>query len=366
MEVKYLINTMTAWEEPPRARHQVTSALAKKHKVAFVASNKIGWPRVEISTLNNIVLVQPYFPVNLKIRYRLPIVNETYQYWLFSKLRKKFNRVDVVNFDFSAYLIHKFFKKVYFYCNDNFTAISKKINNSLIYKYHIYCERNMASKASLCIGTSPIILEKLKPKNINSHLILLGGPDISEFDVKPAPKREAVKTIHLGLVGFIKNYNLSYKLINSILEQINCQITLIGPVEEGFLKNIKDKNRIILKGVLTGQQLIEEVNKFDVAIAPYADSKINEGGIPNKLLIYLALGKPVVVTELMSLKQISLPENLIYLVKENDDFPKLIIKAHAENSDDLISKRINYARENTWDIRIDEFLDLVRTNSLVQ
>jgi teichuronic acid biosynthesis glycosyltransferase TuaH len=160
---------------------------------------------------------------------------------------------------------------------------------------------------------------------------------------------------------FIRNYNLSHQLINTILDQLDCRITFIGPVENDFLKNIKQLDRIDLKGVLTGQDLMDEVNKFDVAIAPYVEKKLNEGAFPNKLLIYLALGKPVVVSDLESLKQIELPDNMIYLVKQTEDFPRIIMQAHSGNTSEYILKRIKYSKENTWDIRIDQFLKILKS-----
>lgn len=360
MDVKFLINTMTAWDEPPRARHQVTSALAKKYGVAFVAANKIGTPRIEYIRENNVLLIQPYYPVNTKIRYRIPLINELYQRWLFYKLKNKFNQVDVINFDFTAYLIHQFFSKVYFYCNDNFTSISKKINHYLVYKYHVYCEHKLASKAQLCVATSSVILEHVKQINSNTHELLLGGPNIDEFNVVPTSEKLEKEVINVGLVGFIRNYNLSYQLINSILEKLSCTVTLIGPVEDDFLRNLKYRDRIILKGVLTGERLIEEVNKFDVAIAPYIDSKIDEGAFPNKLLVYLALGKPIVVTDLLSLRNVKLPSKMIYTARNNDEFPDKIITAHNENNAHLIKRRIAYSKENTWDIRMEKFLELTK------
>lgn len=353
---------MTAWDEPPRARHQVSSALAKKYKVAFVAANKVGLPKIEYTNMDNILLIQPFYPINLKIRYRLPILNELYQLWLFNKLKKKFNDIEVINFDFSAYLIHKFFSNVYFYCNDNFVSISKKINNYFVYRYHTFCEKKLTRSCKLCIGTSTIIVSWLKKNNLNSHLILLGGPNIEEFNTVPLSQPRVSSKINVGLVGFIRNYNLSYQLINNILEQLDCRITFIGPVENDFLKNIKELNRIDIKGVLTGQELMDEVNKFDVAIAPYVEKKLNEGAFPNKLLIYLALGKPVVVSDLESLKQIEIPPDMIYMVKQADDFPKIIKHAHNSNTSEFILNRINFSKENTWDIRIGQFLDIINNS----
>ncbi len=71
--MKFIINTFTHWDEPPRARHQVAFALAKNHTVVFVAANKIGIPAVKTTPVqNNLTLVQPRFFVGNKIRYRIP------------------------------------------------------------------------------------------------------------------------------------------------------------------------------------------------------------------------------------------------------------------------------------------------------
>ncbi len=357
---RFIINTTTAWDEAPRARHQVTFALAKKFRIAFVASNKFGVPKIEFINYNdNLVVIQPYFPCDCRVRYRIPILNEIYQLWFFMKLKKKFYGVDIINFDFTAYLIHSYFKQVYYYCNDNFYSISKKLNIWPIAKYHSFCENRVAKKAILCVGTSTIITANLMKMNIKSFAIPLGGPDIKEFDIHPSKKINKKGSIIIGLVGFIRNYNLSCQLINDILSQIDCNITLIGPVEPEFYNKIDDKKRINLKGILKDKELLKEVNKFDIAIAPYVDNKINEGGIPNKLYVYLALGKPVVVTELLSLTQMNLPKELLYLVKDVKNFPNIIKKAYYENTNDLIQLRTDYARLNTWDIRMEKFIKLL-------
>lgn len=362
-DYKFIINTITDWNEPPRARHQVTLALARKYRVVYIASNKIGFPELKYITHNeNILVIQPYFIYDFRIRYRLPVLNELYQLWLFKKLKRKFPGVDVINFDFTAYLIHRFFRRVYYYCNDNFSSISRKLNIWPIYSYHSFCERKLAGNAKFCVGTSAIITESLKKMNANSYEIPLGGPDIDEFGLEPLLKPSKTGPIHIGLVGFIRNYNLSLKLINDILSQLDADITMIGPVEQEFYDNIIDKDRIKRMGILKDMPLLREVNKFDVAIAPYVDQKYSEGGIPNKLFIYLAMGKPAVVTELLSLKKMNLPENLVYLVKEEKDFPGIIKQAHLENNEKFIRQRIDFARLNTWDIRMKQFIKLVEIN----
>ncbi|HLO59744.1 MAG TPA: glycosyltransferase [Bacteroidales bacterium] len=355
--MKFLINTLTAWDEPPRARHQVAGALAKKYDVVFVSANKKGFPKIKKYPVHsNLTVIQPFFPIDVRIRYRIPLLNEIYQAWLFRWLRKRYNDRKVINFDFTAHKIFRYFKTVYYYCNDNFSSISRKINVWPIYRYHEYCERKIMKSSVFCIGTSPMITANLLKWNPSSYEILLGGPDIHEFDVIPAAKNETEHPLNIGLVGFISNYNLSSDLVNNILQNVDCIITFIGPVDPQFYENIEKKDRVIRKGTLTDKELLAAVNDFDVAIAPYANKKVNEGGIPNKMFIYLAVGKPVVTTKLKSLSTIDLPEKLIYPVDEMHHFPDLIVKAFNENNSELIQSRVNFAKNNTWDLRMDQFI----------
>ena len=73
--MKYLINTITAWDEPPRARHQVAEAIAKNNEVIFIARNERGKPRIETSIINeNLTVITPFFPIDYRLRYRLTII----------------------------------------------------------------------------------------------------------------------------------------------------------------------------------------------------------------------------------------------------------------------------------------------------
>jgi len=286
------------------------------------------------------------------------VLNEIYQIWLYRKLIRRYRDHEVVNFDFTGYFIHYFFSRVTYYCNDNFTSISRKLNIWPIYKYHSFCETKLAQKARLCIGTSGIIRNHLLKMNARSFEIPLGGPDIKEFNIKPGSKNSDGERMNIGLVGFIKSFNLSVELLNLILSQIDCTITLIGPLDPEFYRQITKKESVKYKGVLTGLELLNEVNLFDVAIAPYDNRIFEEGGLPNKLFIYLSLGKPVVLTDLLSLKELDLPDRLIYTVSNNIDFSPMIQKAHNENNALLIDQRVKYAQQHTWEKRIDRFMEV--------
>ncbi len=363
--MKFLVNTFTHWDEPPRARHQVAQALAKNHKVVFVAANKVGLP--EISSLEvreNLTVVQPRFILGNKLRYRLPMVNEMYQNWLFKSLKKKYGDITVINFDFTATRINRFFNDVIFYYNDNLAAISKRLNPGIIARYHAKAEAKVASSARFCVSVTPLLKEKLEAFNPRSYEIPLGGPDIDEFKIHV---RESVRNgspIRVGLVGFISHYSISSDIVNYVLKQEHMELVVVGPVEDSFLDKLNHRERMKMKGTLTGVELFHEINQFDVAIAPYCEAITKDDsvgvGTGSKMYQYLALGKPVVISNMVGLKQVVLPEKFLYIADKDEEFPYLIEQAHGENTEEVIKARARFACENTWEKRMEKLVDLIK------
>lgn len=361
--MEFLINTITHWDEPPRARHQVAYALAKNHRVVFVAANRVGFPGIKTHReRENLTVVQPFFIFGNKIRYRLPFFNEIYQNWLFRKLRKEYAGFRVINFDFTATRIYRFFNHVIFYYNDNLAAMSKRLNPVLIARYHERAEAKVAAKAKFCVSVSSILKDKLKAFNAESYEIPLGGPDLSDFNISFEESISTDRPIKVGLVGFISAFSISADVLNLILKQENMELIVIGPVEDSFRDQLENRERMVLKGTLTGEELFQEINKFDIAVTPYCDAfgkNDNIGvGTGNKMYQYLALGKPVVISNMVGLRQVSLPEKFLYIAMEDSDFPPLIEKAFKENSIDARNQRIAFARENTWEKRMEELIKI--------
>jgi hypothetical protein len=357
-----LINTITAWYEPPRARHQVSNELIKSHSVYFIARNEVGAPNIKIEKYGNFNLVIPYFPVDYKYRYRIPLLNELFQHWLFKKTRKIIPEVDyVINFDFTATKIFKYYRNIVYYCNDEYIGNSK-YTNVFIEKYHKIAERAVIKKSNFCIATAPFLTNKLIKLNKKTYEIPLGAPDISNYGIKPSGYQNNKKIITVGLVGFITLRNISYDLINQLSLNENFKMILVGPVEKEFMGQLLNPDNIKFTGTLKGRDLYNEINLFDVAIAPYDLNKINPGTSPNKMWQYMALGKPVVITDLPNLSSFHFPEKIIYVAKKYNAFSNLILKAYNENSNKLIDERIQIAQKNRWTEKVKKFERIAQEN----
>ena len=354
--------TISCWEEPPRARHQVARALTHHGHVIFVARNRIGAPALaERVVEKNITVVEPSWPLDYRFRYRLPGVNEIYQSWLLHRLRNRHRDVQVITFDHTVTGLGRHYPDYVYFCNDDFIGNSK-FDFIIANLYHRQTEARVARHARTVVATSPYLVDKLSRFNPNTHEIPLGAPSVTDEQLAAALPRQGEK-FRIGLVGFIGR-RTPVSLLNKLLDEIEgSTLSLVGPIEKGYTDNLIHRERICMPGVLTGDDLVREISSFDVAIAPYDLSKVNKGGTPNKIWQYLAVGRPVVVTNLPNISHWSFPDGCVYTARDDDEFVSFVRRARNEDTLELLEKRIACARENTWDRRIDRLLNLMGQRS---
>jgi hypothetical protein len=350
-QIIYILYTRTRWNEPPRARHQVAIELSRKNKTYFIEANKTGFPDIRRLKINkNLILLTPYWPLNYKIRHRIQIFNKLYQKYIISALGKIASHhleIRMINFDHTATEIHKEYKNTIYYCNDYFI---KRGNIPLLMKYFNNSEKKVTQNSIFCITTSDQLRNHLIQYNPNVHLIKLGGPKLekSSFHIKNNYRSDKITVI---LLGFIYKNKTSIELLNKINKDKKIQMTVVGIADKRILKHMKN---VRYKKPLIGGPLIEEINEHEIGIAPYPFNDDNIGRTPNKLWHYLALGKPVIVSDLPSLKNWKFPAKSVYVCKNEDEFIENIKIAHFENSLDAIQNRIKFAQKNTWENRIEK------------
>ena len=353
--MKYLINTITSWNEPPRARHQVAEALAKNNEVIFIARNERGKQRIEISKINeNLTVITPYYPIDYRIRYRIPFINEIYQNWLFKILSNKYQNVRVINFEHTATQIYKYFNNVIYYCNDEYLKCYLT-RSLLVMIYHYFTEKIVTKKALFCVGICKYLKDKLLKSNPDSFLIYLGAPNICNkkynSNKRINNKKNKIDICYVGTFG-----RLNIKWIKYLLKyNENYILTMIGTLDRDTKNQFIDYNNINFIGLKIYDELYDYITRMDICIAPYMTGKnINRVvSIPNKIWLYLSFGKPVVACNIPNLK---INNKFVYQSQCAEDFVDNIELAISENTEKLIRQRIEFAQKNTWNNRIEELL----------
>ena len=363
--MKFLIFTLTSWDEAPRARHQLTKELLKfGHEVYFVEKNRVGFPKITVNeTTGNFTLINTRFIPGYKFRFRLPFINELYQNWLFKRLKARLGDLFVITFDFTAHKLSRYFSNSVYYCNDEVIG-NTTVKSTLVDLYWQRCEKAVTANSRLCITTSAYLTCKLFRWNRKVFEIPLGGPDPGSIET-PVKVPHGGKVI-LGLVGFIREMTISVDVINALLEEKSWIIRIIGTVDEKFLSKIDHASELELLGVLKDQALYAAISQFDVAIIPYNLEELNPGATSNKLYLHLACGVPVVMSTMPNLKGKSFPPGSIYLSEDNSDFPVLVKEALKEEKPEYVEMRKKIAAGNTWEMRVNEFIQILKDENLYE
>ncbi len=350
MGKNYLVYALvTAWDEPPRARHQVSNELAADGHVYFSEKNRFGLPRIAVNQVKeNVTVITPYFWLPCKVRYRIPFINNYYNRWLLKSIRKLNVPFDIaVNFDYTAKDFGRYFKNYVFYCADDNVGFGK-FNFGFINTYHTATEKEAAANATICAVTSSYMHKKIGSYNPATYEIALGAP-AAYNNVIPLPETKKDKPV-LGLVGYLDS-NLDYTLMNDLLNRF--KIIFIGPVNEKNFKLLSHTENAVFTGAKTGKALYESLQQADVCIAPYEVSVLNKGATPNKLWLYLSLGKPSVITSMPNIEHWQFEKDTVYIT-ENDQFEELCQTAYINDTPALQKKRLQLASDNSWSNKVKE------------
>ncbi len=240
-------------------------------------------------------------------------------------------------------------KSTIFYCIDNMSESSASANKLKNW------ENKFFKNSDLVMCTSKEILSNAKKLNKNSFYAP-SGVDFEKFEKtfldqstkKPHDLPEKGKII--GFIGGLRkilNKDLIYRLCDEIDD---VTIVLIGPTFDDF-KLEKRKNLLIL-GSKNHNEIPLYVKYFDAGIIPYLKNKFTDSIYPTKINEYLAMGKPVISSNIKEVENFNLDhQNIIKISKNNDEFIKNIKQTIKDSSDIDKNLFIETAKKNSWNNR---------------
>ena len=228
---------------------------------------------------------------------------------------------------------------------------------------------NVAIKeADVVVATSSNLVKIKKYLNPNIYL-LPNAVDLTIFDKAvseklPIPAEIAnVKNKMIGFTGNMDNVRFDFALVKKMAEVHHDKtVVLVGPVncDDFYTLGIDKLPNVIATGSKNIKELPNYLQYFDVTIIPFALNKQTESIYPLKINEYLAAGRAIVSTSFSD--DIKSFEDWIYLAEDENHFMQLIDVAIAENNDELIARRIEKAKTNTWVERVKTFWEIVQQN----
>lgn len=232
-------------------------------------------------------------------------------------------------------------------------------------KHGARIEEDAIRNSDIAFVTSRNLHRLKKHLNPNTY-VLHNAVDITIFEKAldgplPRPKElEGVKGKIIGFTGNINEYRLNYPLFKQIAEQNpDKTLVLVGPLNSDCYKvyGLDKMPNVILTGGKHIRELPAFLQHFDVTIIPFLKNKLTASIYPLKINEYLAAGKPVVATNFS--EDIFSFADVVYIADDEKAFLQAINKAIAENSAELIEKRVQTAKQNTWTERVKQFWSIV-------
>ena len=208
-------------------------------------------------------------------------------------------------------------------------------------------------------------ISKVLDIDFNDILILPSAVNIDKFSANKIVSRNDEKKLNITYVGsLIPNRGVDILITAAkVLKEIN--FTIIGGVGEDLskIKSYKEKNdlkNVNLLGFKSQKDLPLYYQKADILILPMTGKEVHttKYASPSKLFEYMASGKPIIASDLISIREI-LKNNESILLFEPDNSKDLINKIKLLSSDpDLMIKLSknskNLAKKYSWNNRVEK------------
>ncbi len=163
----------------------------------------------------------------------------------------------------------------------------------------------------------------------------------------------------IGYYGALANW-MDYDLIKFLAkEKPEYEIVFFGvKYDDSFDKSkVNTFKNVHFLGKRKYDILQNYSNKFDVCIIPFKINEITKATSPVKLFEYMALGKPIVTTDMDECKKYE----SVLIAKNKEEFVTLINKAiESKNNTEYLEMLKKDALNNTWDQKAKIIVDLLK------
>jgi uncharacterized SAM-binding protein YcdF (DUF218 family)/glycosyltransferase involved in cell wall biosynthesis len=252
---------------------------------------------------------------------------------------------------------------VVYYCIDDFAASSSGARSIRLTEHRLFRD------ADLVFVTSERLRERVCQFREQADLFPF-GVDFRRFEAARNSNDEipadllAIKRPIVGYVGGLHRWVDQDLLTQTARRLPDVSFAFIGPAQCDVSK-LEGEPTVRLLGARSPQQLPGYIKGFDVGIVPYELADYTANVYPTKLNEYLAMGKPVVATDLPEIRRFNQRHGDIVAVADDADaFASRIRDAIQERDEAHVQKRIAVARENSWDVRLEGMTGLI-DNALV-
>jgi SAM-dependent methyltransferase/uncharacterized protein YbaR (Trm112 family) len=225
-------------------------------------------------------------------------------------------------------------------------------------------EEKVLAEADLVFVTSEKLRARAARFARRVHLFPF-GVDYPPFEAARTNGQSAPENIAgltrpvVGYVGGIHQWIDQSVLAATAQRLQEVTFALVGPLQTNVRQLTRCPN-VRLLGACSHADVPRYLKAFDVALIPYRLAEYTAGLYPTKLNEYLAMGLPVVATDLPEIRRFNEEHgNIVTVGRSIDEFIGGVRRALEPSHADEVVRRIEVARRNSWDVRVAEMSRLI-------
>lgn len=218
-------------------------------------------------------------------------------------------------------------------------------------------EKALVRECDLLIVTAVTLQEKWRTQRETAPVLVRNGVDFEFYAKRCQPNDllddDGVRPV-IGYYGAIADW-FDLELMIYIAEQRpQYSFVLLGGVFDVDVSRLEALPNVKLLGQQPYATMPQYLYHFDVCLIPFKLNAITHATDPVKLYEYLSAGKPVVSVALAELQPFA---DYLYIAQNKEEFLEKLDKATAEDDSELKSRRIEFARLNTWKARYEAIVE---------
>jgi glycosyltransferase involved in cell wall biosynthesis len=245
-----------------------------------------------------------------------------------------------------------------FYCTDKLSETSLAARRILPY------ERRVIERADLVFASSERLVEYCRAYNPRTHLFPVGvslekferpwrGESTASADVERLPRPV------IGLVGGLRPCIDQALLRELSLRLPRASIALVGP-EQSPMTELHGLANVLLLGPKPHELVPDYIAAFDACLIPYFVDDFTNNISPAKLNEYMALGKPVISTDLAEVRRFNHENGAVVRIgKTREEFIDQVRASLDDDTPTQRDERRSVAERNSWDRRVEAMSRLI-------
>jgi len=245
-----------------------------------------------------------------------------------------------------------------YYCIDDFASSSTGARRI------VASEERLFKDADLVFVTSERLRERAARFSNRVHVFPF-GVSLERFE---AVRRGAddvpadLATLRRPVVGYVGGLHqwIDQSLVSAAAETLpDATFALIGP-EQTDVTLMRERPNVRLLGLREHHELPRYIQGFDVGIVPYRLTEYTANVYPTKLNEYLAMGIPVVATDLPEIRQFNVDHgDIVAVASDVSGFAAAIRQALIPAGQREVERRVAVAQSNSWRTRMSAMQRLI-------